>query len=79
MYNPKPFKQKAREIIKIDHKQLKKDLAKTMIKLFYFTDRALQIGFNKNLDSHQIDHANNKSNIEPNSPDFGIKFRYFKI
>ena len=45
-YNPKPIKQIAREINKIDDEQLKKELAKKMINPCFFTDRALQVGFN---------------------------------
>ena len=46
-YNPKALKQIARENIKLDDKQLNKELAKTMINPYYFTDRALQIALNK--------------------------------
>ena len=38
IYNPKPLRQIARDINKIDDKQLNKDLAKKMINPYYFTD-----------------------------------------
>ena len=42
----------------------------------YFTDRALRVGFNINLDSHQNIHANSKITITPIFPKFGIEVRY---
>ena len=47
-----------------------------MINPYYFTDRALQVGFKINLDSHHINHANSKITIMPNYPEFGIEVRY---
>ena len=44
LYNPKPLKQKARDNIKLDGKQLNKELAKKMINPYYFTDRKLKVG-----------------------------------
>ena len=49
-----------------------------MINPYYFTDRALQIGFKINLDSHNLHHANSKLTIIPNYPEFGIEVRYIK-
>ena len=76
IYNPKPLRQLARDNIKLDDKQLNKELAKKMINPYYFTDRALQVGFKNNLDNHHINHANSKLTIIPNHPEFGIEFRY---
>ena len=76
IYNPKSLKQLARNNIKLDDKQLNKELAKNMINPYYFTDRALQVGFKINLDSHNINHASSKLTIIPNHPEFGIEFRY---
>ena len=84
IYNPKPLKQLARDNIRLDDKQLNKELAKKMINPYYFTDRnnfsnywiGLQIGFKINLDSHNIHHANSKLTIIPNYPEFGIEVRY---
>ena len=76
VYNPKSLKQLARNNIKLDDEQLNKELAKKMINPYYFTDRALQVGFKINLDSHNINHANSKLTIIPNHPEFGIEFRY---
>ena len=43
---------------------------------YYFTDRALQVGFKINLDSHNLHHTNSKITIIPNFPEFGIEVRY---
>ena len=76
IYKPKSLKQLARNNIRLDDKQLNKELAKKMLNPYYFTDRALQIGFKFNLDSHQINHANSKLTIIPDYPEFGIEVRY---
>ena len=76
LYNPKSLKQLARNNIKLDDKQLNKELAKKMLNPYYFTDRNLKVGFNINLDSHNINHANSKVTITPNHPGFGIEVRY---
>ena len=77
-YNPKSSKQLARNNIKLDDKKLSKELAKKMINPYSFTDRNLQVGFNINLDSHHINHANSKITIKPNRPEIGIEVRYIK-
>ena len=56
--NPKPLKQIASEIIKIDDKQLRKELATKMINPSCFTDRILKAAFNITLDIHHINHIN---------------------
>ena len=76
IYNPISLKQLARNKIKLDDKQLNEELAKKMINPYYFTDRALRVGFNINLDSHHINHANSKLTIIPNYPEFGIEIHY---
>ena len=76
IYNPKSLKQLPRNNIKLDDKQLNKELAKKMINPYYFTDRNLKVGFKINLDSHHINHANSKLTIIPNHPEFGKEFRY---
>ena len=76
VYNPKSLKQLARNNIKLDDKQLNKELAKKMINPYYFTDRNLQVGFKINLDSHHINHLNSKLTIKPNFKEFGIEVRY---
>ena len=43
IYNPKSLKQLARNNIKLDDKQLNKELARKMINPYYFTDRNLQV------------------------------------
>ena len=47
-----------------------------MINPYYFTDRALQVGFKIDLDSHLTNHTNSKLSITPNFPEFGIEIRY---
>ena len=76
IHNPKSLKQIARDIIRLDDKQINKELAKKMINSYYFTDKNLKVGFKINLDSHHINHADSKLTILPNHPEFGIEFRY---
>ena len=76
IYNPKTLRQLARNNIRLDDKQLNKELARKMLNPYYFTDRNLQVGFKINLDSHHINHANSKLTIFPNYPEFGIEVRY---
>ena len=76
IYNPRSLKQIARDNIRLDDKQLNKELAKKMINPYCFTDRALQIGFKINLDSHNLHYANSKLTIIINYPEFGIEVRY---
>ena len=49
-----------------------------MVDPFYFTDRALRVGYNITLESHHINHANSKLIIKPNFPEFGIEVRFIK-
>ena len=76
IYNPKSLKQLARNNIKLDDKQLNKELAKKMPNPYYFTDKNLKVGLKINLDSHNLHHANSKLTIIPNYPEFGIEVRY---
>ena len=46
-----------------------------MINPYYFTDRALQLGFNTNLDSHQINHTKSKLTIQRNCKETEIEIR----
>ena len=78
IYNPKSLQQLARNNIKLDDKQLNKELARKLINPYYFTDRNLKVGFKINLDSHHIIHANSKLTITPNYPEYGIEVRYIK-
>ena len=47
-----------------------------MNKPYYFIDGNSKIGFQINLESHIINHANSLLNIELNFPDIGIETRY---
>ena len=76
IYNPRSLKQIARDNIRLDDKQVNKELAKRMLNPYYFTDRNLKAGFKIILDSHHINHANSKLTIIPNYLEFGIEDRY---
>ena len=76
IYKPKPLTQTARDNIRLDDKQLKKELAKKMLNPYYFTDRKLIVRFKINLDSHHINHANSKLTVLPNFIEFGIETMY---
>ena len=75
-FNHKPFKQIARDNIKIDDEQLNKEIARKIINPYYFTDRSLRVGFNITLESHNIIHTNSKIFIKPNNLEFGIEVQY---
>ena len=74
--NPKPLTQIARDNIKLDEKQLNKELAKKMFNPYNFTERALRVGFKILLEIHHINHANSKLIVKPIYHEFGIEFRY---
>ena len=72
VYNPKTLKQLAREKIKLDDKEL----AKMMINPYYFIDENLKIGFEINLECHNINHANSILTKTCKYTDIGIEYRY---
>ena len=74
--NPRTLKQIAREKIKMNDKELDKELAKMMDNPYYFIDENLKIVFKINLESHNTSHPNSLLNIIPNFPDAGIETRY---
>ena len=76
LYNPKSLKELARNNIKLDDRQLNKELAKKMINPYYFSDRNLQVAYKINLDSHNINHLNSKVTISSNFENTGIEFRF---
>ena len=76
IYNPKSLKQLARDNIRLDDKQLNKELAKKMLNPYYFTGRNLKVGFKIDLDSHHINHVKSKLTITAIYPEFGIEVRY---
>ena len=76
IHNPRSLKQMARDNIRLDDKQLNKELATKMNNPYYFTDRILRAGFKINLDSHNLHHTNSKLTITPNLHEFGIEVRY---
>ena len=76
IYNPKPIKQLARNNIRLDDKQLNKQLAKKMINPYNFSDRNLQVAYKFNLDSHHIIPLNSKLTITSNFENTGIEFQF---
>ena len=48
-----------------------------MINRYYFTDRALQVGFKNTLDSHRLNQDKSELTIKPNYLELGIETRYF--
>ena len=64
IHNPKPLKQIARDNIRLDDKQLNKELARKMTNPYYFTDRNLKNAYEINLDSHNLHHTNSKINYQ---------------
>ena len=76
IYKTKSLKQLARDNIRLDDKQLNKELAKKMINPYYFTDRNFQVGVENDLYSHHINHNNSKSTVIPNYPEYGIEVHY---
>ena len=76
VYNPKTLKQIARENIKMNEKELDRELAKKMINPYCFIDEISKIEFKIILEGHNINHANSHLNIIPNFPDIGIEIRF---
>ena len=76
VFNPKTLQKLARQNIKMNDKELDKEIAKKMINPYYFKDENLKIGFKSNIESHNINHANSLLNIEPKFQDIGIETRY---
>ena len=65
IYNPKPLRQIARDNIRLDDKQLNKELVKKMLNSYYFIDRNFKVGFRINIESHHINHATSKLTVNP--------------
>ena len=63
IYNHISLKQLARNNIRLDDKQLNKELAKKMINPYYFSDRNLKVAYKINLDSHHNNHLKSKLTI----------------
>ena len=78
VYNPITLKQIERSSFETDYKQVNNDSAEKMLNPFYLTDRALQVGLNINLDSHQINSATSKITNKLNYSEIGIEIRYIK-
>ena len=76
IYNPNSLKQIARDKIRLDDKQLNKELAKKMINPNYFTGRNLKVAYKIILDSHNLHHTNSNLTITPTFPEIGIEVRY---
>ena len=78
IHSPKPLKRKARENVNFDYKQLDKELTIKMLNPFYFTDGALRVRFDENIDSRHNNRANSELTIKPSYPEFGFEPRYKK-
>ena len=76
VYNPETLKEIASENIKMNDRELDKEIGEKMINGYYFFDENLKIGFKINLESHSFIHAKLLLNITPNFPEFGVEFRY---
>ena len=77
IYNHRSLKQLARNNIRLNEKQLNKELAKKMINPYYFSDKNLKVAYKNNLDSHHINHLNSKLTNTSNFENTGIEFRFF--
>ena len=75
IYNPISLKKLARNNIKLNDKQINKELAKKMINPYYFSDGNLIVAYKINLDSHHINLLNSKLTISSNFPNTGKEFR----
>ena len=64
------IKQIARENTKMNNKELDEELAKKMVKPYYFTVKSFEKGFKIKLESHNISHANSILSIIPMESDF---------
>ena len=76
IHNPRSLKQIARDNIRLDDRQLNRELAKKMINPYYFTDKNLKVALKINLDSHNLHHTNSKLTMTPTFQEFGIDFRF---
>ena len=72
------MKQLAGDNVRLDGKQLNRELPKKKIDPYYLTDSNLKVGFIITLESHHNNHAHSNLIIKPNYPEFGIEFRYIK-
>ena len=70
------LKQMARENIKLNDKELDKELATKMNNPYYLIDENLKVGITINLENHNIIHAKSVLSIFPNFPDIGTETRY---
>ena len=78
IFNPKTIKQIGRKKIRINDKELTKELARKMINPQYFINENLHVVFKINLESHSVSHAKSVLTITLFYPDFGIETIYTK-
>ena len=75
-YNPLKLSDLARDKIKLNDRELNKELAKKMLNPYYFKNKNLYNILKINLDSHHINHLNSKitisSTTEYNSIDMDL-------
>ena len=70
------MRQLAQDNIRLEDRQLNKEIAKKMINPYCFTDRNLKVANKINLESHNLHHTNSKFTITHCLPEFGIEFRF---
>ena len=66
IYSPKTLRQLARANFRLNDRQINRESARRLINPYYFTDRILRVGFEINLDSHNLHHTNFNITNTPN-------------
>ena len=69
-FNPKSLKELARDKIKLNDRELNKEIAKKMLNPYYFKDKDFYNFLKINLDSHHINHLNSKITISSTSTEY---------
>ena len=75
IYNPKTLEKIARDNNKLDDKDLEKQSAEKMINPYCFIVENIQRGFQRILESHNINHTNSILSIIHTYLDFGFETR----
>ena len=78
VYNTKTLNRIARENIKMNDKELGKELAKKLINPYCFTKEILKLGFKINSESHNANHTISILTNTPNYTGLGIETIYIK-
>ena len=78
VYNTKTLNRIAREHIKINDKEIGKELAEKLNNPYFFTKGILEIGFKINSESHNANHTISILTNTPNYASLGIETIYIK-